>query len=87
MLMVLVTTRSDDDGDSVLDRQMRFLWTTETLDTDADGIGNNIDTDDDNDGILDDKDTFPLVENTQTKGVAGLSGFQIPEQVRVLETN
>ena len=60
---------------------------TETLDTDADGIGNNTDTDDDNDGILDDKDTFPLVENTQTKGVAGLSGFQIPEQVRVLETN
>ena len=54
--------------------------------TDADGIGNNKDTDDDNDGILDAKDTFPLVVNTQTQGDAGLEGFAIPEQVKVLET-
>jgi len=56
------------------------------LDTDGDGVGNNTDTDDDNDGILDTKDTFPLVVNTQTKGAAGLEGFDIPEQVKVLET-
>ena len=46
----------------------------------------NDDADDDNDGILDSKDTFPLVVNTQTQGDAGLEGFAIPEQVKVLET-
>ena len=30
------------------------------MDTDLDGIGNNADTDDDNDGVLDDEDAFPL---------------------------
>ena len=78
---------TDDDGDGVLDTADAFpLDATETLDTDADGIGNNKDTDDDNDGILDSKDTFPLVVNTQTQGDAGLEGFAIPEQVKVLET-
>jgi hypothetical protein len=36
------------------------LDATETLDTDSDGIGNNADTDDDNDGVEDSSDTFPL---------------------------
>ena len=30
------------------------------MDTDSDGIGNSADTDDDNDGVLDVNDTFPL---------------------------
>ena len=33
---------------------------TETIDTDADGIENNADTDDDADGVLDTADAFPL---------------------------
>ncbi|MDA8952355.1 thrombospondin type 3 repeat-containing protein [Pseudomonadales bacterium] len=78
---------TDDDGDKVLDTADAFpLNASESLDTDGDGVGNNTDTDDDNDGILDTKDTFPLVVNTQTKGAAGLEGFDIPEQVKVLET-
>jgi hypothetical protein len=36
------------------------LDATETLDTDADGIGNNADTDDDGDGVADTDDVFPL---------------------------
>ena len=32
----------------------------ESLDTDNDGVGNNADTDDDNDGVLDSSDAFPL---------------------------
>jgi hypothetical protein len=38
------------------------------LDTDGDGIGNNADPDDDNDGVLDDDDAFPLdsLESTDT---------------------
>jgi hypothetical protein len=36
---------------------------TETLDTDQDGIGNNADNDDDNDGFLDEDDFDPL-DNT-----------------------
>ena len=33
---------------------------SETIDTDSDGIGNNSDTDDDNDGVLDLFDVFPF---------------------------
>ena len=78
---------TDDDADGVADAADAFpLNASESLDTDGDGVGNNTDTDDDNDGILDTKDTFPLVVNTQTKGAAGLEGFDIPEQVKVLET-
>ena len=31
------------------------------MDTDGDGVGNNKDVDDDNDGLVDGKDPFPLV--------------------------
>ena len=45
---------------------MRFtLDKTETIDTDADGIGNNADTDDDGDSVLDTADAFPL-DKTET---------------------
>ena len=35
----------------------------ESVDTDLDGIGNNADTDDDNDGVLDADDGDPLTAN------------------------
>ena len=45
---------SDSDGDGVADTQDAFpADSNEWLDTDSDGIGNNADTDDDNDGMLD----------------------------------
>ena len=37
-----------------------FLDATEFVDTDADGVGNNADTDDDGDGVDDANDAFPL---------------------------
>ena len=40
--------------------QMSSIRRSETVDTDADGIGNNADTDDDNDGVADVDDAFPL---------------------------
>ena len=33
---------------------------TETIDSDEDGIGDNSDSDDDNDGVLDSDDAYPL---------------------------
>ena len=36
------------------------LDVNEAYDTDLDGIGNNADTDDDGDGVLDGSDAFPL---------------------------
>ena len=36
------------------------LDAAETIDTDSDGIGNNADPDDDNDGVEDVVDIFPL---------------------------
>lgn len=51
----------DSDGDGVLDPEDAFpLDANESVDTDADGIGNNADTDDDNDGVLDADDAYPL---------------------------
>ncbi|MFA5948437.1 MAG: PKD domain-containing protein [Candidatus Gracilibacteria bacterium] len=52
---------ADTDKDTVNDKLDAFsLDPTETLDTDQDKIGNNKDTDDDNDGLLDTIDPFPL---------------------------
>ena len=52
---------SDTDGDGVIDGSDAFpLDPSESLDTDADGIGNNTDTDDDGDSVLDTVDAFPL---------------------------
>ena len=51
----------DDDDDGVYDVLDAFpLDSTETIDTDADGIGNNADTDDDADGVADATDVWPL---------------------------
>ena len=44
-------TMTDDDGDGVEDAVDLFpLDSTESVDTDGDGIGNNADRDDDGDG-------------------------------------
>jgi len=52
---------TDDDGDGVLDVNDDLpLDSTESVDTDNDGIGNNADTDDDGDGVADTADDFPL---------------------------
>ena len=51
----------DSDGDSVDDQLDEFpLDSSETIDTDDDGTGNNADTDDDGDGVSDSDDSFPL---------------------------
>ena len=51
----------DTDGDTYNDKEDAFpLNPDEWLDTDADKLGNNKDTDDDNDGIPDTEDDFPL---------------------------
>jgi len=53
----------DTDGDGVPDQDDAFpADPDETVDTDADGIGNNADTDDDGDGFTDSIDEFPLDE-------------------------
>jgi len=52
---------ADTDGDGVRDRDDAFPNDpAEWLDTDGDGIGNNADPDDDNDGIADNLDDYPL---------------------------
>lgn len=54
----------DSDGDGAWDGADALpLDPTETVDTDADGIGNNADTDDDNDNVPDASDAFPLDPN------------------------
>ena len=66
-MMPAVTTLNDDsDCDGVADTfdpfpNNPFEW----MDTDADGLGNNADTDDDGDGIFDSLDTYPLDPTNQ----------------------
>lgn len=64
-----VTARLDTDADGYSDFDDAFLLdASEWLDTDGDGIGNNADTDDDNDGTLDQDDAFPLVPSLSQGG-------------------
>jgi hypothetical protein len=70
-----VTPVADCDGDGVLDDDDAFpLDSTETLDTDADGTGNQADTDDDGDGLTDDAEinvhgTNPLLADSDGDGL------------------
>lgn len=51
----------DTDSDGVVDSVDAFPSNaSESLDTDLDGIGNNADSDDDGDGVMDDQDPAPL---------------------------
>ena len=47
----------------------------ETIDTDSDGIGNNADTDDDGDGILDIDDHLPLEANSPAPSLGAFRGL------------
>ena len=63
----------DPDGDGYSNQAGTDAFpldATEWLDTDLDGIGNNADTDDDGDGVLDSQDAFPL-DNTETSDSDG----------------
>ena len=67
----------DDDNDGVTDENDLFpLDSTETIDSDSDGIGNNADTDDDGDGLLDGVEasngTNPLLADTDGDGYSDL---------------
>ena len=55
-------TITDSDNDNTNDAFDAFPRDpTEWLDTDGDSVGNNSDTDDDNDGVLDDVDAYQLI--------------------------
>ena len=59
---VTITILDDIDGDRVADNEDAFPNdSTESIDTDGDGIGNNSDLDDDGDGVPDITDAYPLI--------------------------
>jgi len=66
----------DTDHDGVPDEDDAFPNDpTESVDTDSDGIGNNADTDDDNDGLTDTDEinvygTDPLMRDTDGDGLS-----------------
>ena len=65
-------TSTDVDGDNVPDVLDLFPNDpNEWADNDADGTGDNQDTDDDNDGLLDDADNCPLVANPDQTNTDG----------------
>ena len=59
---------TDIDADNIGDNSDNCLniFNTEQLDTDFDGLGNACDDDDDNDGVIDSLDIFPLDNSEQT---------------------
>ena len=64
MATALVTTRIPIGGDDFANDEDAFPDDpAEWIDTDLDGIGNNADTDDDNDGVLDEEDGDQLAAN------------------------
>lgn len=73
----------DSDGDGVFDYLDDFPNDpNEWLDTDGDLIGNNADTDDDNDGVADVRDGAPLDDSSSgwvISATAGSGGFITPE--------
>ena len=88
--------KADTDGDGVNDKQDTFpLDSKESLDFDKDGIGNNADLDDDNDGIPDAWETTygfdPLDSTDATKdgdgdGVSNLDEFKQGTNPTVVNT-
>ena len=60
---------ADTDGDGIADMNDVFpLDPTESVDTDGDGFGDNVDTDDDNDGIEDGDDNCQMIANGDQPG-------------------
>ena len=73
----------DSDGDTVPDSLDAFpLNAAESLDTDADGIGNNADLDDDGDGVPDYIDANPLNAGVNSETVLPLNNAYKGSQVR-----
>lgn len=59
-LSVIASAQQDTDNDGILDSDDAFPDdSSEWLDSDSDGIGNNTDNDNDNDGVTDSQDGFP----------------------------
>ncbi|WP_052957725.1 thrombospondin type 3 repeat-containing protein [Photobacterium angustum] len=57
----VIVPNADKDDDGIIDAKDAFPDdSSEWLDTDSDGIGNNKDTDDDGDGVADADDVFPF---------------------------
>ena len=74
------TCTNDDDGDGVINGEDAFPNdSTETLDTDNDGVGDNKDNDDDGDGFLDDEDDLPLGQGLSTNSAAAGCKYQNAE--------
>ena len=79
-----MTSDLDDDNDGVPDVSDAFpLDAAESVDTDNDGFGNNVDDDDDGDGTRDDLDAFPLDPQEDTD--SNNNGFGDNEDGAALE--
>ena len=80
---VVAYVHKDSDGDGVLDHLDAFPDDgSEWEDTDGDMIGNNSDTDDDNDGVADARDGAPLDAATSgwvISATAGSGGYITPD--------
>ena len=80
---VIAYVYQDSDGDGVPDNEDPFPDDgSEWLDTDGDLIGNNSDPDDDNDGVADIRDGFPLDAGQAgwiITATAGTGGYISPE--------
>ncbi len=67
-----IGVNADTDGDGVLDVNDAFpLDAAEWADADLDGLGNNADSDDDNDGVPDASDNCPVVSNADQADADG----------------
>jgi hypothetical protein len=71
------TTLPDADGDGVADASDNCpaVSNSNQLDTDGDGAGDACDTDDDNDGVLDVNDAFPLDATRSAVASSGGGAF------------
>ena len=80
-------TLPDTDSDGVKDSMDAFpLDTTETLDTDDDGIGDNADTDDDGDGLSDNDEINTHLTNPKRADSDG-DGLTDPAEIQTHLTN
>ena len=81
---------TDEDGDGVADESDNCLLyaNADQLNTDGDTQGNECDSDDDNDGIPDDEDPYPLEVKEVTLTISGLAqienGTITPTQPQVI---
>ncbi len=80
-------TKPDTDGDGVKDSKDALpLDPTETLDSDHDGIGDNTETDDDNDGLSDVDEINTYGTNPKRADSDG-DGITDPDELQVYQTN